>query len=38
MEKLIGARGFKDEGDRALSQGQGGRLSPSNVFLGPNLH
>jgi hypothetical protein len=27
-EKLIDARGFDDEEDRALSQGQGGRLSP----------
>jgi hypothetical protein len=34
MEQLIGACGFKDEGDRELSQGEGGRLSPSNVCLG----
>jgi hypothetical protein len=37
MEKLIYARGFKDEGDRDPSQGRGGRLSPSNVYWEPEF-
>jgi hypothetical protein len=34
MEKLIGARDFKDEGDRELSRGQGGRLFAIKRFFG----
>jgi hypothetical protein len=37
VAKLIGARGFNNEDDQALSQDHGGRLSPSNVVLGPEF-